>query len=76
MATIEYDPNRTARIGLLNYTDGEKRYILAPVGLKVGDIVSSGPNGGDQGRNALPLIRDSEGTFIHNVAHSPERARR
>ena len=59
VAAIEYDPNRTANIALLHYVDGEKRYILAPVGLKVGDIVESGENADIKPGNALPLIKYS-----------------
>lgn len=69
--TIEYDPNRTARISLLNYPDGEKRYILHPVGLKVGDTVMSGPAAEIKTGNALPLKNIPEGTFIHNVELNP-----
>ncbi len=69
--TIEYDPNRTARICLLNYPDGEKRYIIHPVGLKVGDTVTSGPNAEIKVGNALPLSKIPEGTFIHNVELNP-----
>src|ERR671938_540374 len=54
VAAIEYDPNRSARIALLNYADGEKRYMLAPVGLKVGDVVQSGPQADIRPGNALP----------------------
>ena len=67
VATIEYDPNRTARIALLNYEDGEKRYILAPNGLKVGDKVVSGPEADIKPGNALPLRNIPVGTVIHNV---------
>lgn len=67
VATIEYDPNRSARIALLNYQDGEKRYILAPNGLKVGDIVVSGPDADIKPGNALPLANIPVGTTIHNV---------
>src|SRR2546426_5406454 len=55
VATIEYDPNRSARIALIHYKDGEKRYILAPVGLKVGDPIEAGPEAGRPSRNAIPL---------------------
>ena len=65
--SIEYDPNRTARIALINYADGEKRYILAPVGLKVGDTVMSGPNAEIRMGNALPIYRIPLGTQIHNI---------
>lgn len=64
---IEYDPNRTANIALLAYADGEKRYILAPKGLKVGDIVESGKNADIKPGNALPLINIPVGTMIHNI---------
>ena len=57
VATVEYDPNRSARIGLLNYVDGEKRYMLLPNGLKVGDIIESGPNAEAKLGNCLPLAR-------------------
>ena len=67
VATIEYDPNRSARIALLNYVDGEKRYILAPNGLKVGDQVVSGPEADIKVGNALPLKDIPVGTTIHNV---------
>jgi large subunit ribosomal protein L2 len=67
VATIEYDPNRTARIALVNYRDGEKRYILAPLGLKVGDPVMSGPDAPIRVGNALPLSRIPVGSTIHNV---------
>lgn len=67
VATIEYDPNRSARIALLNYADGEKRYIIAPNGLKVGDQVMSGPEADIKPGNALPLKDIPVGTLIHNV---------
>ena len=67
VATIEYDPNRSARIALLNYVDGEKRYILAPNGLKVGDKVESGPDADIKVGNALPLKNIPVGTMIHNI---------
>lgn len=67
VATIEYDPNRSARIALLNYADGEKRYILAPDGLKVGDKIMSGPEADIKTGNALPLKNIPVGTQIHNV---------
>ena len=67
VATIEYDPNRSARIALLNYVDGEKRYIIAPNGLKVGDMVESGPNADIKPGNALPLRNIPVGTEVHNV---------
>jgi len=67
VATIEYDPNRTAYIALLHYADGEKRYILAPNRLKVGDAVTSGPDADVRVGNCLPLRRIPTGTTIHNV---------
>jgi large subunit ribosomal protein L2 len=68
VATIEYDPNRSARIALLHYVDGEKRYILAPEGLKVGDTVVAGTENVDiQVGNALPLRNIPQGTAIHNI---------
>jgi large subunit ribosomal protein L2 len=67
VAAIEYDPNRTSRIALLHYVDGEKRYILAPVGLKVGDRVVSGPEADIRPGNALPLKNIPTGTTIHNI---------
>ena len=67
VATVEYDPNRSARIALLNYVDGEKRYILAPNGLKVGDMVESGEQADIKVGNALPLKDIPVGTMVHNV---------
>lgn len=67
VASIEYDPNRSAFIALLNYADGEKRYILAPVGLNVGDTVCSGENAEIKVGNALPLAKIPVGTVVHNV---------
>jgi large subunit ribosomal protein L2 len=67
VASIEYDPNRSARIALLAYADGEKRYILAPVGLTVGDQVMSGPDADVRIGNALPLERIPLGTVVHNI---------
>ncbi len=67
VATIEYDPNRTANIALLHYADGEKRYILAPNGLKVGDVVHSGPDADIKVGNCLPLENIPVGTTIHNI---------
>ena len=67
IAAIEYDPNRSARIALLFYADGEKRYILAPVGLKVGDTVVSGPDAPIRNGNALPLRNIPTGSQIHNI---------
>ena len=71
VATIEYDPNRTANIALLNYADGEKRYILAPVGLKVGDTVLSGPTADIKPGNAMALKDMPVGTVVHNVELKP-----
>lgn len=73
VATIEYDPNRSARIALLNYVDGEKRYILAPEGLKVGAIVMSGMDAEPSVGNALPLSRIPLGMSVHNVELVPGR---
>ncbi len=67
VASIEYDPNRTSNIALINYTDGEKRYIIAPKGLKVGDKVESGENADIKIGNCLPLANIPEGTVVHNV---------
>ena len=67
VATIEYDPNRSARLALLNYADGEKRYIIAPHGLKVGDVVYSGPESDIKPGNALPLANIPLGTQVHNI---------
>ncbi len=67
VAHVEYDPNRSARIALLHYADGEKRYILAPLGLKVGDSVMSGPDADIRTGNALPLASIPVGSVIHNV---------
>ena len=71
VAAIEYDPNRSARIALLHYVDGEKRYIIAPVGLKVGQTVKSGPEADILVGNALPLKNIPAGTFVHNVELKP-----
>jgi len=67
VAAIEYDPNRTARLALLHYADGEKRYIVAPVDLKVGDTVVSGPNVEIRSGNALPISSIPVGTLMHNI---------
>lgn len=67
VAALEYDPNRTANIALLHYVDGEKRYIIAPVDLKVGDYVESGPNADIKPGNALPLANIPLGSSIHNI---------
>lgn len=71
VASIEYDPNRSARIALLHYLDGEKRYIIAPNGLKVGSMVESGPNADIKVGNALPLANIPVGTILHNIELYP-----
>ena len=71
VASIQYDPNRTAYIALLNYADGEKRYILAPVGLNVGDTVLSGESADIKAGNALPLSAIPVGTLVHHVELQP-----
>jgi large subunit ribosomal protein L2 len=71
VSTIEYDPNRSARIALLTYADGEKRYILQPVGMKVGDTIISGQNVDILPGNALPLKNIPLGTLLHNVELKP-----
>lgn len=71
--TVEYDPNRSAHIALIQYEDGEKRYILAPVGLKVGDKVEAGAAADIKPGNALPLTNIPTGTFVHNVELYPGR---
>ncbi len=71
VAAIEYDPNRSARIALLNYADGEKRYIICPVGLEVGRTVSSGPEADILVGNALPLKNIPAGTVVHNIELKP-----
>ena len=71
--TLEYDPNRSAHIALVKYEDGEKRYIIAPAGLKVGDKVMAGPGADIKPGNALPLINIPTGTFVHNVELYPGR---
>jgi len=71
--TIEYDPNRSARIALLAYRDGEKRYILAPLGLRVGDRISAGPEAEVRPGNAMPLRAMPVGTVIHNIELHPGR---
>jgi large subunit ribosomal protein L2 len=73
VVSIEYDPNRTARLALLQYADGEKRYILAPVGLKVGQQVSSGPDADLSPGNSLALRDVPTGTTIHNIELKPGR---
>lgn len=67
VAAIEYDPNRTARLALLHYHDGDKRYIIAPLGLKVGDVIVSGPDAEIRTGNALPITNIPVGTMIHNI---------
>jgi len=67
VAAVEYDPNRTARLALLFYADGEKRYIISPLDLKVGDTVMSGPNAEIRPGNALPISNIPIGTLIHNI---------
>ena len=71
VATIEYDPNRTANIALINYADGEKRYILAPKGLEVGAVIESGENTDIKVGNALPIMNIPVGTMIHNIELRP-----
>ena len=71
VATIEYDPNRSANIALIKYVDGEKRYIIAPKGIKVGDKITSGPNSDIKPGNALPLANIPEGTLVHNIELNP-----
>ncbi len=71
VATIEYDPNRSANIALVNYADGEKRYIIAPLNLKVGDKIESGVNADIKVGNALPLENIPVGTTVHNVELAP-----
>ena len=73
VATIEYDPNRSAYIALLNYADGEKRYILAPLGLSVGDVVVSGANAEIKVGNCLPLENIPVGSIVHNIEFQPGR---
>ena len=71
VASIEYDPNRSANIALINYADGEKRYIIAPLNLKVGDRIESGENADIKVGNALPLNNIPVGTMVHNVELNP-----
>lgn len=73
VAAIEYDPNRSARIALLHYADGEKRYILAPLGLKVGDVISAGPEAELRVGAALPMRSIPVGTTIHAIELQPGR---
>ncbi len=76
VASIEYDPNRSARIALLNYADGERRYIVAPDGLKVGEVLQSGAGAEIKAGNCLPLKNIPLGTNLHNVELYPGRAAR
>jgi large subunit ribosomal protein L2 len=76
VASIEYDPNRSSRIALLNYVDGERRYIVAPDGLKVGEMLQSGPDAEIKAGNCLPLKNIPLGTNLHNVELVPGRASR
>lgn len=73
VAAIEYDPNRSANIALLHYADGEKRYILNPLGVKVGDVLMSGPESEIRTGNALPLKNIPVGTLIHNLELFPKK---
>jgi large subunit ribosomal protein L2 len=73
VVSIEYDPNRSARIALVHYLDGEKRYILAPLGIKVGDIIEAGENVEIRSGNALPLGSIPVGTLVHNIEFEPGR---
>lgn len=71
VASIEYDPNRTARIALVHYADGEKRYILAPAGLRVGDKIMNGPDAEVRAGNSLPLAKIPLGQAVHNIEMKP-----
>lgn len=73
VTSIEYDPNRSARIALLTYQDGEKRYIIAPLGIQVGDVLESGPNSDIRPGNAMPIRNIPLGTQIHNIELYPGR---
>ena len=73
VASIEYDPNRTARIALIHYRDGDKRYILSPQGLQVGDMISAGPDAEPRTGNALPLASIPNGMLLHNIEMQPGR---
>jgi large subunit ribosomal protein L2 len=73
VAAVEYDPNRSARLALLNYVDGEKRYILAPVGLRIGDSVAAGAGADIKPGNAMPLRQIPTGTTVHTVELKPGR---
>jgi len=71
VSAVEYDPNRSARICLLQYADGERRYIIAPDGVKVGDVLRSGPDAEIKSGNAMPLANIPAGTFVHNIEMRP-----
>ncbi|MFN2461261.1 MAG: 50S ribosomal protein L2 [Candidatus Velthaea sp.] len=71
IAAIEYDPNRSARIALVNYRDGEKRYVLAPAGMQIGDVIESGPKADIKNGNCLPIANIPLGTVIHNIELRP-----
>ncbi len=71
MATVEYDPNRSSRIALIHYADGEKRYIIQPIGLTVGQSIMSGPDADILVGNALPLKNIPAGTTVHNIELRP-----
>ena len=71
IAAVEYDPNRSARIALLHYRDGEKRYILAPAGVKIGDVLESGPKADIKTGNCLPIANIPLGTVLHNIELRP-----
>ncbi|GAB4575841.1 MAG: 50S ribosomal protein L2 [Anaerolineae bacterium] len=73
VVSIEYDPNRSARIALLQYEDGEKRYIIAPLGLQVGDRIENGPEADIRNGNALPLRNIPVGSMVHNIEFQPGR---
>jgi large subunit ribosomal protein L2 len=73
VAAIEYDPNRTGRLALLYYADGEKRYIVAPLGIKVGDTLLSGPQAEIRPGNSLPLANIPVGTLVHNIELKPNK---
>ncbi|MBI2058664.1 MAG: 50S ribosomal protein L2 [Nitrospirae bacterium] len=73
VVALEYDPNRSADLALVQYADGEKRYILAPLGLKIGDTVVSGPESDVKTGNALPLLNIPEGQIVHNIELNPGR---
>lgn len=73
VAAIEYDPNRTARLALLHYTDGEKRYIVAPIDVRVGDVLLAGPAAEVRAGNSLPIANIPVGTMLHNIELKPGR---